>query len=342
MSYETMPILETVGLSIGYKSRKGGNSLVAKGINLSLTRGKFICLLGPNGAGKSTLIRTLAGIQPTLKGEVRLAGSPIDKIAPRTRAQTISLVLTQAMPPGIFSAYSMVALGRHPHTNWNGHLTSEDREKIDWAINEVKAEKLAPRQFSELSDGEKQKVMVARALAQEAPVMLLDEPTAYLDILRRVELMRTLRNLAHKKQMAILQSTHDLDLALRSADELWLFSESGNITKGTPENLALNGSMAEVFGSTELDWDTDQGTFNIHEEPCEFVKLAGNGPELLWTTRTLGRLGYGVATEGHDTSFSIVINKTGSSVVWKVSRENNQTNFDSLETLTQWIEGLHS
>ncbi|MDA0349836.1 MAG: ABC transporter ATP-binding protein [Verrucomicrobia bacterium] len=337
-----MPILETFGLSIGYESRKGGNSIVAKGLNLSLNRGKFICLLGPNGAGKSTLIRTLAGIQPALKGEVRLSGSPIEKIAPRTRAKTISLVLTQAMPPGIFSAYSMVALGRHPHTNWNGHLTSEDREKIDWAINEVRAEKLASRQFSELSDGEKQKVMVARALAQEAPLMLLDEPTAYLDILRRVELMRTLRSLAHQQQMAILQSTHDLDLALRCADELWLFSESGDITKGTPESLALNGRMAEVFGSSELEWDLNQGSFHMHEDPCQFVRLEGNGPELLWTTRTLGRLGFGIATAGRESAFSIAIDKTGSSAVWKVSRENNQTNFESLENLTQWIEGLNS
>jgi iron complex transport system ATP-binding protein len=334
-------MLETKGLSIGYPGRRQGQRLVAGGLDLSLSRGKFVCLLGPNGAGKSTLIRTLSGIQPSLSGTVSLAGKPLDQLSPQTRARTISLVLTNTMPSGIFTAYSLVALGRHPHTNWNGNLTDRDLEKIDWAIKAVKAEDLASRQLSELSDGERQKIMIARALAQEAPLMLLDEPTAFLDILRRVELMRTLRRLAHDQDMAILQSTHDLELALRSADELWLFSESGTITKGTPESLALNGKIAEVFGNSELNWDKENGSFHIHEAPCQYVKLQGLGPELLWTKRALSRLGYGVTENDLESICSISIEDSGLSSVWKVVLPQEALTFESLESLTHWFEGQH-
>jgi iron complex transport system ATP-binding protein len=330
------------GLSIGYRTRKAATSIVARNLNLALEQGKFICLLGPNGAGKSTLIRTLGGIQPILEGEVTLAGKVIETMEPRARAKTISLVLTQTMPQGLFNAYSMVALGRHPHTNWNGHLTDEDRKKINWALSAVKGEQLASRQISELSDGERQKIVVARALAQEAPVMLLDEPTAYLDIVRRVELMKTLRQLAHSQGMAILQSTHDLELALRSADELWLFSEDGTIIKGTPESLALSGSMAKVFGSSDLEWDMAHGSFHIHEEPSSYVHLEGTGPELIWTQRMLVRLGYGVATAGQKVAFSIAIEKKDSSTTWTVNKAEERMVLESLEMLTCWIEGFHN
>ena len=342
MSIDSKPILQAKGLSIGYPDRRNEHNIIARDLDLELQSGKFVCLLGPNGAGKSTLIRTLSGIQLNLGGEVTLTGQTLEKLEPRIRARTISLVLTNTMPLGIFTAYSLVALGRHPHTNWNGQLTGHDREKIDWAIKTVRAEPLATRHISELSDGERQKIMVARALAQEAPIMLLDEPTAYLDILRRVELMRTLRKLAHDQKMAILQSTHDLELALRSADEFWLFSEKGSITKGTPESLALSGKMAEVFGNCDLDWDTDQGSFHVHEEPDLFVQLEGSGPEFLWTKRTLARLGYGVTSESEEAVLSISITHEGNSSTWSTLRNNKLINFESLETLTEWLEGLHS
>lgn len=334
------PTLEATDLSIGYSDRRNGVTTVASGLDLSLHTGKFICLLGPNGTGKSTLIRTLSGIQERLAGNIFLDGQPLEKMSPQKRARSISLVLTNALPLGIFTAYSLIALGRHPHTHWNGHLTERDRKKIDWAIKAVKAETLASRDMSELSDGERQKVMVARALAQEAPIMLLDEPTAFLDILRRVELMRTLRNLAHHQNMAVLQSTHHLELALRSADELWLFSESGNIVKGTPESLALTGRISEVFGNSELEWDAEHGSFELQEEPCRFIKLEGKGTEHLWTKRALSRLGYGVATGTQETVCAIAVENNGPSPVWVLVRNNETKTFDSLERLTKWMETI--
>ncbi len=329
-------ILKTQGLSIGYKDAKRKRT-VAKDLELELTPGRFVCLLGPNGTGKSTLIRTLGGLQTSLEGQVLLKDTSIHDIEPRERAKLISLVLTDMLPVGIFSVYSLVALGRHPHTRWNGSLTDQDHEKINWAIQAANADSLRDRQIGELSDGERQKILIARALAQESPIMLLDEPTAFLDIVRRIELMHTLRKLAHKHSMSILLSSHDLELALQCADELWLLSDEGKITKGTPEELALTGKLNELFGSDELDWDSNQGSFRVHQKPCLFARLNGDGPEYLWTQRTLNRLGYGI-NEKEPASFEIQISKGHGHTKWMVSHPQKELVFESLDQFTVWLE----
>ena len=333
-------ILTSIDLSIGYRDRKRQDREVAKNLNLKLHRGRFVCLLGPNGTGKSTLIRTLGGLQANLAGKIYLQGNEMTSLTPQSRAQQISLVLTGNLPMGIFSVYSMVALGRHPHTRWNGTLTSNDHEKIDWAMRAVKAESLIERHLDELSDGERQKVMIARALAQEAPLMLLDEPTAFLDVVRRMELMHTLRDLAHEQNLAVLLSTHDLDLALQNADELWLLSEDGQIITGTPEALALSGKLGDTFRSQEMKWDSDHGSFRMKREPCLSARLTGSGPELLWTRRALSRLGYGVS-ESESAALAIHITKKGLENQWNVTKQREVDSFDSLEHLTTWLEGLN-
>ena len=285
-------------LSIGYQHSKG-ETIVASGLDCSLRGGEFVCLLGPNGAGKSTLIRTLAGMQKPLAGELRLSGKVMRDIAPRERARAVSVVLTEAMPSGMMDAYSLVSLGRHPYSGWFGGLTGQDRERIDWSIDAVGARPLANRQVSELSDGERQKISIARALAQEAKLMLLDEPTAFLDLPRRVELMSILRNLAHQENLALLLSTHDLDLALRFADRVWLMTPEGNLLQAAPEALALNGKFAEVFATENLDWDVSTGSFCAHPAACLKVRLEGQGIEQVWTQRALERLGFGIGQDNH-------------------------------------------
>ncbi len=329
-------ILKTEGLSIGYQGRKLVRK-VAKDLELELRPGRFVCLLGPNGTGKSTLIRTLGGLHPSIAGQVLLNDTPIQAMEPRDRAKLVSLVLTEMLPGGIFTVYSMVALGRHPHTRWNGSLTKKDHEKISWAIQAAKADSLRDRKVGELSDGERQKVLIARALAQETPIMLLDEPTAFLDITRRIELMHTLRGLAHQHSMSILLSSHDLDLALQCADELWLLSEEGNIIKGSPENLALTGQLSDLFGSEALDWDAYQGTFRVHQQPCLHARLEGQGPEQLWTQRTLLRLGYGL-DDAEPASMEIrIVNGQGASR-WVVTFNQEEIIFRSLDLFTLWLE----
>jgi iron complex transport system ATP-binding protein len=315
-------------LAIGYQ-----DTTIAQGIDCSLKGGEFVCLLGPNGAGKSTLIRTLAGMQAPLAGELQLSGEVLASIAPCARARAVSVVLTETMPSGMMDAYSLVSLGRHPYSGWFGGLTAADRERIEWALDAVGAMPLAHRQVAELSDGERQKISIARALAQEAKLMLLDEPTAFLDLPRRVELMSILRDLAHRENLALLLSTHDLDLALRFADRLWLMDGDGRLIQGAPEALALNGQFAEVFASENLDWDASSGSFRTHPVACLNVQLDGEGLPRIWTQRALERLGFGVATEGDKVAFSIQI----AAGIWRVERGTQQFNFDTVEALIDWI-----
>ena len=322
-------------LSIGYQ-HSAGETIVASGLDCSLRGGEFVCLLGPNGAGKSTLIRTLAGMQKPLAGELRLSGKVMRDIAPRERARAVSVVLTEAMPSGMMDAYSLVSLGRHPYSGWFGGLTGQDHERIDWSIDAVGARPLANRQVSELSDGERQKISIARALAQEAKLMLLDEPTAFLDLPRRVELMSILRNLAHQKNLALLLSTHDLDLALRFADRLWLMTPEGNLLEGAPEALALNGQFAEVFASENLDWDASSGSFRAHPVACLKVRLEGQGIERVWTQRALERLGFGISEDDGKIAFSLKVHKD----VWEVERFGLIQNFENIESLIEWIRSV--
>ncbi len=328
--------LTATKLSIGY-SHRGQETCVAEALNLALNAGEFICLLGPNGAGKSTLIRTLAGMQAPLSGSLKLQNQTFQSIPPRERARMISVVLTEALPVGMMDAYSLVALGRHPYSGWLGGLKQNDKERIEWAFQAVGATGLEGRQISELSDGERQKVSIARALAQEAQVMLLDEPTAFLDLPRRVELMTILRNLAHREQMGLLLSTHDLDLALRFADRLWMITTDGQLIQGYPEELAMSGEFARIFANENLDWDAERGSFRAHPNPCLKAHIQGDGINALWTRRALERLGFGIAKPDEKSALSIQVVELDDHTEWAVARNGNQATHTSISQLIDWI-----
>lgn len=284
-------MLAVEDLSIGYPVPRRAASVVAEGLTVSLQAGELVCLLGPNGAGKSTLMRTLAGMQPPLAGCVRLDGADIHTMPTRARAQRLSVVLTERVTAGLLSAYALVSLGRYPHTNWTGKLSAHDHAAIQDALRLVDAEALAHRPVSELSDGERQKVMMARALAQEPRLMILDEITAFLDLPRRVEIVRLLRQLARETGRAILLSTHDLDLALRAADRVWLLPKDGPLHDGAPEDLVLDGSFEAAFASEGVDFDRGHGAFQVHHHFVGEVELVGEGLLRYWTARTLEREG---------------------------------------------------
>ncbi|HKP96189.1 MAG TPA: ABC transporter ATP-binding protein, partial [Fibrobacteria bacterium] len=209
-AYGSAPLLKAENLAVGYRA---GDRRVLSGLDLELRPGELVCLLGPNGAGKSTLLRTLAGLQAPLAGRLTLGGEDFSLLPAAARARKTAIVLTERMEAGNLTVRSLAELGRHPHTGWSGRLREADREAVRRALMDAGAWELRDRLFDELSDGEKQRVMLARALAQEPALLLLDEPTAFLDLSRRVETMRTLRALARGRGRAVLLSTHDLDLA---------------------------------------------------------------------------------------------------------------------------------
>jgi len=327
-------------LTIGYKTSRKTVRCVASDISVSLQAGELVCLLGPNGAGKSTLLRSLAGMQPPIAGEVQLLGENIYKLAPQELAKRLSLVLTEKVDVGMLSAYTLVTLGRYPYTDWWGNLTSEDETIVHWAIKAVGAVHLAQRQVSELSDGERQKIMIARALAQSPIVMLLDEPTAFLDLPRRVEIMQLLRQLARETNQAILLSTHDLDLALRLADKVWLLSTNGILHVGAPEDLVLSGAFADSFRSEGVEFDMLSGEFHLHTSHKGDINVIGEGIATVWTIRALERVGFQVYQSKNDLQTSIEVISNSKQFLWKITNNHNIYTYNSLSEIIKFLNLL--
>lgn len=332
-------ILQANGLTTGYRASGKNEVVVAKNVDLGLTTGELVFLLGPNGGGKSTLIRTLCGLQPPLAGTIQIDGIPTDELTGEQLARKLAVVLTERTVPIAMTAHAVVALGRHPHTNWLGQLSDEDEEIIQRSLQEVGADKLAHREVSELSDGERQKVMIARALAQETEILVLDEPTAFLDLPRRVELTRLLKRLAVEQNKAILCSTHDLDLALRSADRIALLPGDETMIIDAPEDLVLNGQFSRVFDAGEIRFDRAKGTFEIHEGKGPDVRVLSNDPILrLWTARALERIGINVILdEVSDCPRSVEATTDDQGPRW-ISR--HEENSDEFHTLRETIDHL--
>jgi len=250
MSNETIRLSN---LSIGYRS-KNGTRVVATGINATIRSGELTCLLGANGVGKSTLLRTLSAFQPKLEGEIFLKEREISEFTDKELSRMIGVVLTEKPDIRNMSVRELVALGRSPYTGFWGTLRDDDWQVVDEAISIVKIEILRDRMIHTLSDGERQKVMIAKALAQQTPVIYLDEPTAFLDFPSKVEMMQLLRRLAREQQKTIFLSTHDFELALQVADTLWLM-ESQGISMGTPCELADSGALARYVERPGIIFD---------------------------------------------------------------------------------------
>lgn len=252
-------ILRTENLQIGYDTKKQKN-VIASAISISLDAGKLIALIGANGIGKSTLLRTLTGMQQPLSGTVFLNGAPISKLSPSDLAQQLSIVLTDKLPESNLTVFELVALGRQPYTNWVGKLTSEDILKVNEALDLTQISFLSDKKHYEISDGQLQKVMVARALAQDTPLIILDEPTTHLDLLHKVSLLKLLKKLAVETNKSILFSTHDLDLALQLSDEMIVMNRD-LLIQDTPENLIQNGILNSLFDDENITFDAEKAKF---------------------------------------------------------------------------------
>jgi iron complex transport system ATP-binding protein len=334
-------ILTTHNLTIGYKTSRKTLRNIATKISISLEAGELVCLLGPNGAGKSTLLRTLAGMQPPIQGEVRLLGDDVYKLSPHELAKRLSLVLTEKVDVGLLSAYTLVSLGRYPYTNWWGKLTPEDEATVMWAIKSVGAGHLVDRNVNELSDGERQKIAIARALAQSPVVMLLDEPTAFLDLPRRVEIMQLLRQLARDTNQAILLSTHDLNLALRLADKVWLLASNGTLHVGAPEDLVLSGAFADTFRSEGVEFDVSSGEFRLNIVQKGTIYLIGEGLAAVWTIRALQRVGFQVILDGKPFDILVEVVSSLERVFWRTTNSETVSVHHSLyETIKFLTEKL--
>lgn len=266
--------IELDNLDIGYKTRKGAKT-VAAGLRATVDGGELTCLLGRNGAGKSTLLRTMAGFLPKLGGSVSIDGKDIADYSAAALARTVGIVLTEKPDTGNMTVAELVELGRSPYTGFWGRCSHGDSAVAARAMATVGIERLARRRVASLSDGERQKAMIAKALAQQTPVMLLDEPTAFLDFTSKAEVMRLLRRISHDTGKIVFMSTHDLDLALQTADTLWLLDGGGKLTTGSPEDLALDGSLEAFFGHGDTEFDAATGLFRMRSATTSAVTVGG-------------------------------------------------------------------
>jgi iron complex transport system ATP-binding protein len=334
------PVLNTQNLSIGYTAPRRPDVVVAQDINLTLHGGELVCLLGPNGAGKSTLLRTIAGMQPPLDGQIVLGGDDLATLQPRQLAARLSVVLTDRPNVGLLNGYALVALGRHPYTDWTGRLSRYDEAVIRWSVEAVGATDIAENPVMELSDGQRQKLLVARALAQESELILLDEPTAFLDLPRRVETMQLLRHLAAETGRAILLSTHDLELALRSADTLWLMAD-GRMHTGTPEDLVLSGAFEDAFQGQGVIFDRTTGSFNVARGTGRTIRVEGHSIPHTWTRRALQRAGFNLATNGAVPPIQIDITGEETAPVWHMRQNGSQATYTSIRELLAALNANH-
>lgn len=323
-------VLSTTALSIGYR-QNGRTTVVCRDLNLVLNGKQFVCLLGANGAGKSTLLRTLSGVQPALDGSVSIQGEDIRKISRAALAHKISLVLTDPVQTGNLSVYTLLTLGRYPYAGWLGMLNNADRAIIRQAAETTGITAFLDKNMHELSDGERQKVMIARALAQDTPMIILDEPTAHLDLPNRVAIVRLLRSLVRHTGKSVLLSTHELDLALQAADTVWLMMPNQSMLCGAPEDLILNGTFEEAFRREGFDFNRATGTFSVHKaEAHKTINVHGHEQEVFWTTRALQREGYTITGTATCSVRAYADNNTSR---WELLHNDTTTGFKTVAAL---------
>jgi iron complex transport system ATP-binding protein len=352
-------MLKTQNLTIGYPSK-----IILENLNLHLEKGKLTALLGINGAGKSTLLRTIAGVQKPIVGTVFLnfenynnsqktIEKSIYKLSKKEIAKKISLVLTEQAATTRLTVKELIALGRYPHTDWNGSFDKEDQKMIDWAIEAVSMNEYADVLIGELSDGLRQKTMIGRALAQEGDILLLDEPTAHLDLVNRSEIMLLLSQIATEFDKAILVSTHELDLILQIAHTLWLISSSNESTQkgklqnrkllvGLTEELVLNGELANAFIRPPLYFDREKGNFKILNKEHKITYfIEGDTIGTYWTKLALEKRGIYSTILDKNSDYSNLENN----LIIKVERQNENSwkwifegnVFESLEEFLEFV-----
>ena len=329
--------LHTKNLTIGYGNGPKAK-IILENIGFQVNSGELVCLMGPNGIGKSTLIRTLCGLQEPLSGEVLISGNPLNKISESDRSKLVSVVLTERLQGGNLRVRELISMGRYPYLNWLTRLSGDDLQVIDKAIKAIDLSDILNSKLHELSDGQFQRAMIARALIQDGAVMILDEPTAHLDLNNRVEVMRLLRSLAHEYKKAILIATHELDLALQLSDRLILIKPDGSILNGIPEDLVLNGSLDETFLLKGYDLKTGKAEFVPHRK--EKVFLDADGHYYLWSKNVLERNGFSVLADPQSADILLKVKGEKDKLECSLEYSDQNRKFDSFQSLLGYLNSI--
>lgn len=283
-----MSLISTYNLAIGYPSKP----VLQQHLNLEVKQGQIISLMGQNGVGKTTFLKTINGLLPPIAGEVRMKEKALTTLSRLEIAKDCSLVLTEKPANYQLSVIDLVAMGRHPYSNWLGLMSQEDKAAVESAINQTKIDYIAERKIGELSDGQLQKVMIARALAQDTDLIILDEPVAHLDLNNKIEVMRLLREIA-KQGKGILISTHDIQVTTQLSDKLWLFGFGESVRTGIPEDLILNGQLEKLLYLEHHQYDFVHHRL-LSDASGQAIQLTGDATSVYWTEQAMVRAGYQV------------------------------------------------
>lgn len=279
---------------LGYQ--KGGQSKeIFQNLHFDLLPGQLTCLLGPNGVGKTTLVKAILGKLPLWDGKLVLQDREISRYSQAELSRQLSVVLTEPVLAGNMTVGQLVSLGRTPYLGWSGYLSVKDKQIVNQAMELTHLIELKDERLSELSDGQRQKAMIARALAQDAPIMILDEPTAHLDLVNRFEIMQLLHGLSRTQDKSILVITHDLDIALETADYLWLLRKGQSLIAGLTEDLILRGKVNELFPSSSIRFNPDRGKMEL-DRPEVKVEVNGDESQVSWLLNAMKKSGINAAT----------------------------------------------
>lgn len=320
-------------LAIGYRSGGTERILLPELVTFA-GKGELVAVIGENGIGKSTLLRTVCGLQDPISGHVLLSGRQLKEYSRNELARIIGYISTEPVRVSNMTVFDLVSLGRYPHTSWTGRLGQEDIKITFEAIERVGLKSLSYRYINELSDGERQRAMIARVLAQDADVLVMDEPTAFLDIRSKYEIIHLLHNLTRYKGKTIIFSTHDLNIALNEADKIWLAGRD-TFTEGSPEDLILAGSFSSLFDSSLISFSDRDASFSFRREQKGRVIVKGQGIIKIWTERAVNRAGFNIV--GKDADFIVSASGSPGEYVWILSGEGNRYVFHNLYDLARWL-----
>jgi iron complex transport system ATP-binding protein len=325
-------------LSVGYETGRNKRTVIPN-INLEASRGSLIALVGANGSGKSTLLRTLAGLQQQIDGKITIGSKELLNYNRHELAEKLSFVGTHYDMHAMMRVHQVVSYGRYPYTNILGQLQQKDKLIITKAMHDTGIFHLRDAFISEISDGEKQRVLIARSLAQDTDIILLDEPTAFLDVKNKFEILHLLGKLAHEKRKIILFSSHDLQIVLGTVDLLW-FIDHKKILQGLPEEMVLKNTINELFRHSEVYFDAENNEFKIQRKHIFCVKLLGSGALYKWTERALDRLH--IKVDNSCSGPEIKIEQRDEEIVWTIDPERQKKDFFSLQELIHHLHGQYS
>jgi iron complex transport system ATP-binding protein len=322
-------------LVIGYNNGKKPFQLLAP-LNASAKKGELISVIGRNGIGKSTLLRTLAGLHVPLKGNIYCYGRNINEFSKVELATEVGYISTDIVKVANMSVYDLVSLGRYPHTNWFGKIDPENHDIIMDAIEKTSLLNKYKKFITELSDGERQKAMIARLIAQDTGIMIMDEPTAFLDVGCKYEILHLLHKLTCDSGKTVIFSTHDLHMAVNQSDKIWLIPND-KIIEGSPEDLMIEGSFEHLFDSFPVQFNSSQGTFSFRNEDKGDLFVEGDGIMNHWTKKALKRIGYSESCSKTEPYISVPSEKNKN---WMLNYNDSVKEFYSIYELTDFLKRI--